>query len=184
MEPRSPVASALKADSLLTEPPGQPKVTYNNCQKDAHMVISFWVWAGFCSLATRASPYTQLTIALHSLLCCSHNDCFSVPQICHIPPLPSHLLYDSGPQLFLAPETSFLEDNFFHRLGERWFQRDSSAFCVLRTLFLLYQFYLDFPGGTVVKNLPASAGDMDLIPGSGRSPGGGHGNPLQYSLPG
>ena len=36
----------------------------------------------------------------------------------------------------------------------------------------------------VVKNLPANAGDIrDLgsIPGSGRSPGGGHGNPLQYS---
>ena len=36
----------------------------------------------------------------------------------------------------------------------------------------------------VVKNLPASAADIrdaGLIPGSGRSPGGGHGNPLQYS---
>ena len=36
----------------------------------------------------------------------------------------------------------------------------------------------------MVKNLPANAGDirdMGLIPGSGRSPGGGHGNPLQYS---
>ena len=36
----------------------------------------------------------------------------------------------------------------------------------------------------VVKNLPASAGDIrdvDLIPGSGRSPGGGHGNSFQYS---
>ena len=35
----------------------------------------------------------------------------------------------------------------------------------------------------VVKNLPANAGDirdMGSIPGSGRSPGGGHGNPLQY----
>ena len=30
----------------------------------------------------------------------------------------------------------------------------------------------------VVKNLPANVGDMGLIPGSGRSPGGGHGNPL------
>ena len=38
-----------------------------------------------------------------------------------------------------------------------------------------------FPGGSVVKNLPANAGDASLIPGSGRSPGGGHGNPLQYS---
>ena len=36
----------------------------------------------------------------------------------------------------------------------------------------------------VVKNLPANAGDakdVGLIPGSGRSPAGGHGNPLQYS---
>ena len=36
-------------------------------------------------------------------------------------------------------------------------------------------------GGLVVKNLPATAGDMGLIPGSGRSPGKGNGNPLQYS---
>ena len=33
----------------------------------------------------------------------------------------------------------------------------------------------------MVKNLPASAGDSGSIPGSGRSPGGGNGNPLQYS---
>ena len=36
----------------------------------------------------------------------------------------------------------------------------------------------------MVKNLPANAEDVrdvDLIPGSGKSPGGGHGNPLQYS---
>ena len=36
----------------------------------------------------------------------------------------------------------------------------------------------------MVKNLPANAGDagdMGLIPGSGRSPGGRNGNPLQYS---
>ena len=36
-------------------------------------------------------------------------------------------------------------------------------------------------GGSVVKNLPANAGDMSLIPGSGRSPGEGNGNPPQYS---
>ena len=36
-----------------------------------------------------------------------------------------------------------------------------------------------FPGGSVVKNLPANAGDPGSIPGSGRSPGEGHGNPLQ-----
>ena len=40
---------------------------------------------------------------------------------------------------------------------------------------------LDFQGGAVIKNTPARAGDTGdagLIPGSGRSPGGGKGNPL------
>ena len=32
----------------------------------------------------------------------------------------------------------------------------------------------------VAKNPPANAGDVGSIPGPGRSPGGGHGNPLQY----
>ena len=36
-------------------------------------------------------------------------------------------------------------------------------------------------GGSVVKNLPANAGDSSYIPWSGRSPGEGNGNPLQYS---
>ena len=40
-----------------------------------------------------------------------------------------------------------------------------------------------FPGALVVKTPPPSAGDVGLIPGSGRSPGEGNGNPLQYSCP-
>ena len=42
-------------------------------------------------------------------------------------------------------------------------------------------FKLGFPGGTVVKNLPANAGDAGSIPESGRSPEEGNGNPLQCS---
>ena len=45
-------------------------------------------------------------------------------------------------------------------------------------------FLVGFPRDSVVRNLPANAGDTGdagSIPGSGRSPGGGHGNPLQYS---
>ena len=38
-----------------------------------------------------------------------------------------------------------------------------------------------FPGSSVVKNLLANAGDTDSIPGPGRSPGEGNGNPRQYS---
>ena len=48
---------------------------------------------------------------------------------------------------------------------------------------------LGFPGGSVVKNLPVNAGDVrdvGSIPGSGRSPSGGHGNwqPTPKFLPG
>ena len=44
---------------------------------------------------------------------------------------------------------------------------------------------IGFPGGLLVKNPPANTGDKrdaGLIPGSGQCPGGGHGNPLQYSF--
>ena len=40
---------------------------------------------------------------------------------------------------------------------------------------------LGFPGGSEVKASASDAGDPGLIPGSGRSPGEGNGNPLQYS---
>ena len=39
----------------------------------------------------------------------------------------------------------------------------------------------NFPGGSVSKESACNAGGQDLIPGSGRSPGEGNGNPLQYS---
>ena len=49
--------------------------------------------------------------------------------------------------------------------------------------------YMGFPGALVIRTLPADAGntrDSDLIPGSGRSPGGVHGNPcsiLAWEIP-
>ena len=46
---------------------------------------------------------------------------------------------------------------------------------------LSQQLSMGLPGVSVVKNLPANARDSSLIPGSGRSPGEGKGNPLQYS---
>ena len=45
-------------------------------------------------------------------------------------------------------------------------------------------FYIELqglPDGSVVKNLPANAGDTGSIPGQGRSPGEENDNPLQYS---
>ena len=40
---------------------------------------------------------------------------------------------------------------------------------------------MGFPGGSVVKNLPANVGDAGSNLGLGRCPGEGNGNPLQYS---
>ena len=40
---------------------------------------------------------------------------------------------------------------------------------------------MGFPGGSAVKESACNAGDLGLIPGLGRSPGEGNGNPLQYS---
>ena len=41
--------------------------------------------------------------------------------------------------------------------------------------------FLGFPGGSAGKESFCNAGDLGSIPGLGRFPGGGHGNPLQYS---
>ena len=43
---------------------------------------------------------------------------------------------------------------------------------------------LDFPGGSDGKESACNAGEPGVIPGSGRFPGGGNSNPLQYSCPG
>ena len=41
--------------------------------------------------------------------------------------------------------------------------------------------FMGFPGGSEVEASASNAGDLGSIPGSGRSPGEGNGNPLQYS---
>ena len=48
----------------------------------------------------------------------------------------------------------------------------------------MHIYILDFPRGSVVKNPPANTGDIGdtgSVPGLGRSPGVGNGNPLQYT---
>ena len=56
-------------------------------------------------------------------------------------------------------------------------ERSSALFSV----WLLLIWFLGLPGGSLVKNPAASAGDAGSIPGLGRSPGEGNGNPLQCS---
>ena len=52
---------------------------------------------------------------------------------------------------------------------------------MFKSFNIICEALMGFPGGSVVKNLFANAGDMGSIPGSGRPPGEGNGNPLLYS---
>ena len=68
-------------------------------------------------------------------------------------------------------------------LGSRFSSCGSQAYST-GSIFVVQGLSWGFPCGTVVKNLPANAGDIrdsGSICRSGRSPGGGNGNPLQYS---
>ena len=68
-----------------------------------------------------------------------------------------------------------------------WTSSDASSYSFLRMILSLlleiwwwFLGYKGFPGSSVSKACDCHAGDPSLIPGSGRSPGGRHGNPLQY----
>ena len=49
------------------------------------------------------------------------------------------------------------------------------------SVFVFGDYHQDFPGGSEVKASACNARDLGSIPGSGKSPGEGNGNPLQYS---
>ena len=74
-----------------------------------------------------------------------------------------------------------------NKLNYILFARPIHCVCVCLCIYECMYIYVGFPGGTVVKNLPASAGDtgdtrdMGSVSGSRRYPGIGKGNPYQYS---
>ena len=76
---------------------------------------------------------------------------------------------------------SYLRLQYF-RSGVVWMQETRDSHKVLQAkLRKLLRVCRGFPGGLSGKEFTCQAGDVDLIPGSGRFPGKGNGNPLQYS---
>ena len=53
--------------------------------------------------------------------------------------------------------------------------------CVCIYIYIYVYIYIGFSVGSAGKESACNAGDLGSISGLGRSPGGGHGNPLQYS---
>ena len=64
-----------------------------------------------------------------------------------------------------------------HRVRHNW--SDLAAADI--QIYIYIYIYKGFPGGSDGKESACNVGDLGSKPGSGRSPGGGHGNPLQYS---
>ena len=68
-----------------------------------------------------------------------------------------------------------------YRVGWKW-EAGLDAFQVTSNLFFFFNWstvdFKGFPGGSVVKNLPANAGDTGFFPRSGRPPGEGNGSPF------
>ena len=133
----------------------------------------------------RQAPWSRASALTVTRCCLSHPTCGILSSNSHgradAPKLgpPSSVSAHNPPiqwaSNFLAARTSFLEDNFSMDTGmEGWFRDDSSALHVLCTL-------LGFPGGSDGKQSACNAEDLGSIPGSGRYPGEGNGNPLQYS---
>ena len=67
---------------------------------------------------------------------------------------------------------------FLAALGLRCSEWAFSTCCMMASLVA----ELGFPGGSDSKESACNAGDLGSIPGTGRSPGEGNGNPLQYCL--
>ena len=95
-------------------------------------------------------------------------------------------------QLIKIPSSAFLSHGFFCLQGVSFLLPAHQRPLILDPLLLSALLFfkkkklgsiiaLGFPGHSVVKNPAANAGDVGSIPGSGRSPVEGNGNPLQYS---
>ena len=94
-------------------------------------------------------------------------------------------------ECFLRSWFLYHPDSWFQAILGRWIPATGSEQeipfcstdlpCETCNCLSVCSFLQVFPGGSVVKNLPANVGDGGWTPGSRRAPGEGNGNPLQYS---
>ena len=112
----------------------------------------------------------------------------TVPERLSLESVAYLLLYDAGPSLFTSSYANFrnniLSSKRISQLFSKVSQNSLSTIKTWPTYVSIYWAYhnlLGFPGGSEVKVSASNAGDPGSIPGSGRSPGEGNGNPLQYS---
>ena len=101
---------------------------------------------------------------------------FLSPLFCSTVPFPHRIYPNSNPLQYLAWEIPWTQKpGGLESMGSQ-INRHNLATKQQQTCSM------GFPGGSVVKNLPANARDTDLIPGSGRSPGKGNGRILTWEI--
>ena len=126
------------------------------------LVICLWLEGGFPS---------PLTVHIFRPRCCQ--DSLS----CHLISTITPSRWPSQQDVIGLPQASLLQ--FILQLTCR-----TSTYLTSLFLGFIIPWWLSWSKTTTKKTLPANAGDerdLGLIPGSGRTPGEGHGNPLQYS---
>ena len=89
-------------------------------------------------------------------------------------------------EILWKEEPGGLQSMGLERVGHNWPTKQQIPvwcrnFIPINLYLPLFCAILGFPGGSVVKNPSTNVGDVDSIPGLGRFPGGGNGNPFQYS---
>ena len=177
IEPASLTSPALAGRFFTTHITWEACVPYNHCfficiisEQTGHLLLSRLTHQSInlCWLCLPQSSFNPcFKDSSHSLLTFSPKHFFVHYSIFFFSP--RLLSMDSGLSVltFFFTSCSLLEHLSLWSYCWNWFYKGQG-----------------FPGNPVVRNLPANAGaerDEGLIPGSGRSPGGGCGNPLQYS---
>ena len=95
-------------------------------------------------------------------------------------PLPVDSPVGHNSPVFIFTSIPMLQLYSLFYISSRALADEATASMVQNNLIDLVK-NLGFPRGSDGKESACNAGDLGLIPGLGRSPGGGHGNPLQYS---
>ena len=152
MEAESPASPAL-AGGFFTTDPSQADIPPGILELEFLSVFSGAIFP--CTLSREQQP----------------GECFSDPRLKYF----TQFFLSTFPSL--SPSYLQAAQSVSHRT------RGRSSTAVTQIWETLHELS-GFPGGLAVKNLPAKAGDVrdtGSILGSGRSSGGGHGNPLQYS---
>ena len=133
---------------------------------------------GVCPNSCPLSQWYHPTILSSIIPFSSCLQSFPAPGSFPMSPIAAPILSHFTSSFFLV---SLVQSSFLVFLAYMWNKVPLKTHFPRSSIPLFVSHLQTFSGGSVVKESPCNAGDPGLIPGLGRAPGEGHGNPLQYS---